>query len=417
MQAEFFNDFVDPPHHYRETEKRDPMTKLLRRIAAGEVEPVTEPQGKPLVKRLLRELDIPVESQVLVFSKTSLQKRAVNPENPRAIYFNKEVYLGWMPGGRIEIGSVDPWLGSVFYFQRPLDEMEGPLFVETRRCMGCHAGSATNFLPGPLGRSVFPGPDGRSLRSVPHELTGHEIPIEDRWGGWYVTGRHGKLRHLGNAIAFRTPEGRVELDRDQFANLDRLEPFFSPEAFLYGDRSDLLALLLLDHQVGMHYRLMEAHYRARQAFFDHGVEDASRFNELPATLRREVREFARPVVSYLLFQDEAPLGDEVLQTDPGFREVFLRQAKRTPDGHSLRDLELDGHLFVNRCSYMLHSHAFLELPVPLKEAVYGSLHEILAGQQPAAGYEYLGAEERKRILKILRETVADWPRDGTVAGR
>ena len=62
-----------------------------------------------------------------------------------------------MPGGRIEIASMDPLVGPVFYYERPLDSgNDRPVFAKSRRCIGCHAGSAANFMPGLLGRSVYP---------------------------------------------------------------------------------------------------------------------------------------------------------------------------------------------------------------------------------------------------------------------
>ena len=55
-----------------------------------------------------------------------------------------------MPDGRVEIASFDPELGPVFYFQRPLEDRKSRLLVRTRSCLGCHAGAATNFIPGSL---------------------------------------------------------------------------------------------------------------------------------------------------------------------------------------------------------------------------------------------------------------------------
>ena len=68
------------------------------------------------LKALLEELDIPLSSQSLVFSKTSMHRKSIFPDNPRAIYFNEEIYVGWIPGVKvIEIAVADPELGGVFY--------------------------------------------------------------------------------------------------------------------------------------------------------------------------------------------------------------------------------------------------------------------------------------------------------------
>ncbi len=408
VRAEFYNDFEDEPHNYAAVEKRDPMSVLLRKIDAEEIAPLTEPNGKPLVSRLLKELDIPVESQVMVFTKTSLQRRVVNPGNPRAIYFNEDVYLGWMPGGRVEVGSVDPWMGSVFFFQRELDDTTSPVIAESGRCFGCHAGSATNYMPGPLGRSIFPREDGRSARSTPHELTGHEVPFDLRWGGWYVTGQHENLRHLGNSIATRGATGGITIDMDKHANLTKLDAFFPTEKFLYGGKSDILAMLLLDHQIGLHNLLMETHYKARQGIHDFNVTDASSLAAMPEDAQKSYRRAAKKLADYLLFKSEAPLGPNQIQGDSAYQAAFLKDRRTTKDGRSLKDLKLNGHMFENRCSYMIYSAAFTNLPVPMKQAVYQRIQEILAAPEPLKGYEYLGTEERQRIGRILRETIADF---------
>jgi len=64
----------------------------------------------------LEAFDIPVESQVLVFSKTSLQASRISPRTPRAIYFNDEIYVAWVPNGnRLEVSVPSPRTGTNFY--------------------------------------------------------------------------------------------------------------------------------------------------------------------------------------------------------------------------------------------------------------------------------------------------------------
>ncbi|MDP7495664.1 MAG: hypothetical protein QGI77_04500, partial [Roseibacillus sp.] len=133
--AQFYNDYELEPHGYFIRDAKDPATTLLKRVQDGEVL-IKEANGKPLVERLLQELDLDKSTQVLVFSKTSLQRRTVSYNNPRALYFNESVYLGWMPGGRIELASFDPELGALFYLQRKLDDKTSPLFTRTRSCLG-----------------------------------------------------------------------------------------------------------------------------------------------------------------------------------------------------------------------------------------------------------------------------------------
>ena len=405
--SQFYNDYELEPHGYFSKDAKDPVTLLMKRVQRGEVL-IKEPNGKPLVERLLRELGLNKDTQVLVFSRTSLQRREVSYSNPRALYFNESVYLGWMPNGRIEIASFDPELGPIFYFQRELDDASSPLLARTRSCLGCHAGDATNFLPGSLGRSVYPDKSGRSLRSIDdYRRSGHHIPLHDRYGGWFVSGNHGAMRHMGNAIASREG-GKITIDREQFANLEKLDRFFSTEAYP-APGSDIAALLVFDHQVTMHHRLVEAAYRARQSLFDSKLDpketDVSKLSKGRST--DEFLEGRDKVVDYLLFRDETPIPK--VSCDPAFRRAF--SANRIADSRkrSLKDLRLDGRIFENRCSYMIYSPTFDQFPPMLKGAIYARIHEILTSPKPVEGFDYLGKEEKRRILEILDETKEDLP--------
>ena len=405
--SQFYNDYELEPHGYFSKEAKDPVTLLMKRVQQGEVQ-IKEPNGKPLVERLLRELGLDRDTQVLVFSRTSLQRREVSYSNPRALYFNESVYLGWMPDGRIEIASFDPELGPIFYFQRELDDKSSPLLERTRSCLGCHAGDATNFLPGSLGRSVYPDQSGRSLRSIDdYRRSGHHIPLHDRYGGWFVSGNHGSMRHMGNAIASRKG-GKITIDREQYANIKKLDRFFSTDAYP-APGSDIAALLVFDHQVTMHHRLVEAAYRARQSLFDSkldpGETDVSKLNE-----GRSVDEFIEgrdKVVDYLLFREETPIPE--VSCDPGFRRAFNANRITDSRNRSLKDLQLKGRIFENRCSYMIYSPTFEQFPPMLKGAIYERIHEILTAPGPIEGFEYLGKAEKRRILEILHETKDDLP--------
>ncbi len=405
--SQFYNDYELEPHGYFSKDAKDPVTLLMKRVQRGEIL-IKDPNGKPLVERLLRELGLNKDTQVLVFSRTSLQRREVSYSNPRALYFNESVYLGWMPNGRIEIASFDPELGPIFYFQRELDDASSPLLARSRSCLGCHAGDATNFLPGSLGRSVYPDKSGRSLRSIDdYRRSGHHIPLHDRYGGWFVSGNHGTMRHMGNAIATRE-QGEVTINREQFANLEKLDRFFSTEAYP-APGSDIAALLVFDHQVTMHHRLVEAAYRARQSLFDSKLDpketDLSKLSK-----GRSIDEFIEgrdKVVDYLLFRDETPIPK--ISCDPGFRRAFTANRIADSRKRSLKDLRLDGRIFENRCSYMIYSPTFDQFPPMLKGAIYARIHEILTSPKPVEGFDYLGKDEKRRILEILDETKEDLP--------
>ena len=405
--AQFYNDFELKPHGYFTRKPQDPMSLLMEKIDAGEVT-ITEENGKPLVERLLRELKLDKDTQVLVFSKTSLQKRAVSYRNPRAIYFNESVYLGWMPNGRVEVASFDPEIGPLFYFQRQLDDTRSRLFVRTRSCLGCHAGNATNFIPGSLGRSVYPDRTGRVLKGIEdYRRSGHHIPLQDRYGGWFVSGQHGKMRHMGNSIATRE-DGQVTIDRKRFANLEKLDQFFPTDSYL-APGSDIAALLVFDHQVTMHHRLVEATYRARQALFDSKL-DPMETDVAKLAAGRSIREFTEgvdKVIDYMLFREEIALPK--VSCEANFRRAFTANKRTDKGGNSLKDLRLDGRIFEHRCSFMIYSPSFEHMPPMLRGAIYDRLHQILTAQAPVKGFEHLGAEERTRIFEILRETKKDLP--------
>jgi hypothetical protein len=405
--AQFYNDYELEPHGYFSKDAKDPTTLLLKRIQRGEVL-ITEANGKPLVERFLKELKLDKDTQVLVFSKTSLQRRAVSYNNPRALYFNESVYLGWMPNGRIEIASFDPELGPLFYFQRQLDDKTSPLFARTRSCLGCHAGDATNFLPGSLGRSVYPDQTGRPIKSLDdYRRSGHHIPLHDRYGGWFVSGNHGTMRHMGNAIATRE-NGKVSIDREKFVNLEKLDRFFRTESYP-APGSNIAALLVFDHQVTMHHRLVEAAYRARQSLFDSKL-DPGEMDVSKLAKGRSMEEFMEgrdKVIDYMLFREEIAIPR--VSCDPGFRRAFT--ANRLPDQkkRSLKDLRLDGRIFENRCSYMIYSPTFEHLPSMLKGAIYRRIHEILTAKKPVEGFEHFEQDEKQRILEILHATKDDLP--------
>src|SRR5579871_1236978 len=93
----------------------DPVAQLQAKLDSGAAS-LEFDADHGYLKSLLQALNIPVDSQGLVFSKTSLQASLISPQTPRALYFNDDVYVGWVPGTKaLEIASVDPKNGPVFY--------------------------------------------------------------------------------------------------------------------------------------------------------------------------------------------------------------------------------------------------------------------------------------------------------------
>ena len=178
-----FQDFDQPPHRYFERAPRDAFSKLKDDLEKGRLN-LDMSSERAFLTSLLQVLKIPVASQMLVFSTTSLQLSFINPSNPRALYFNDDIYLGYIPGGRIEIVSTDPELGGIYYiFDIP--RPGGSIRVErSNRCMNCHANEDTLKVPGLAVKSVAPNPGGGSLDTFHPGQSGHSLPLAERFGGW-----------------------------------------------------------------------------------------------------------------------------------------------------------------------------------------------------------------------------------------
>jgi hypothetical protein len=114
--AQFRYDTEYPVIGYGKVAPANPFTEVLARIERGELVLDYNQDGSGYLASLLEALDINPASQVLVFSKTSLKQRFITPENPRSLFFNDAVYVGFVPGSTtLEIGAMDPALGPVFF--------------------------------------------------------------------------------------------------------------------------------------------------------------------------------------------------------------------------------------------------------------------------------------------------------------
>jgi hypothetical protein len=388
-----YHDIDEAPHNYRQRTPQDRFTRLKDDFESGRIA-LDRSGEKAFVVSVLQALDIPATSQMLVFSTTSLQLSLISPSNPRALYFNEDIYLGYVPGGRIEIVSLDPELGGIFYiFDIPKDTK--PLRIErSERCMNCHAGEDTGHVPGLVIKSVVPGPTGGSLTAYRQMQTGHGIPFEQRFGGWHVTGKHGITNHWGN-LTGRFVAGDVT--RIPNPPGERFNWARYPVA-----TSDLLPQLLHEHQAGFVNRVVEASYRARTALHanDGKLSDAQ---------VRELDTHAEIVTRYLLFADEAPLPPGGVEGDAAYRADFLRTRRAMAEGVSLKDFDLRRRLFKHRCSYMVYSPVFSGLPAPMKQRVYQRLSQALSLETPDKDYAYLPNSEKQTIRRILKATLTDLP--------
>jgi hypothetical protein len=368
---------------------------------------------KKTLENCLRALHVSPDTQVLLFSKTSLQRRRISPENPRALFFSDDLYLGWVPGGLIEATTSDPALGLAFYSLNPHPDSSKLQFQRDESCLTCHAGPLTRQWPALIIRSIFPDSTGEPIGNAGSFLTDHTSPLQERWGGWYVTGFHGSLRHMGNVSANETVDYESLLDREKGANLTNLSPHFLTSRYPRPD-SDILALMILEHQVMVHNRLAEGALRVRRwMHYQQSLQKelGDPFSNLPSgTALKVVQSETQRILEALLFVHEAPLPPEGIQGNSAFPAAFQANRRPDPKNRSLKDLNLKTRLFNYRCSYLIHSDAFSYLPRQLKNSVYLALNNILKSTSPQPPFNHLEDEERKAILEILLATQPDWPR-------
>ncbi len=362
-RAQIYLDNLPVDHRsigYYDAPASDPAAKL----AAGNIHLEFRADGTGYLAGLLDYFGINPDSQGLVFSKSSAQAAKISPRNPRAIYFNDEVAVGYVRGSpSMEVAAVDPVRGPIFYIFEP--DAEGkPSLKRGETCLHCHHGPSTLGVPGIFIGSVFPNSDGVPSRSKAI-ITDHRTAFADRWGGWYVSALQGEQRDRANAVA---PDPAAPED------LQKLVMKFSPAGYL-STTSDIVALMTFEHQTQMTNFITRLGWKAR-------IGEGSLDSDLEA------------LVKYMLFTDEAPLR-EPIQGVSSFTKTFPERGPRDSKGRSLRDFDLRTRLFRYPLSYMIYSRAFDALPDPVRMRVYRRLRDELAN--------------RPDIVAIVRETKTGLP--------
>ena len=404
--------YEQAPIHYSSTKPKDAVQLLERLLRNGKVN-IDRSDAWSVLNGVLEHLKIPLESQVLVFSKTSKQNDRISPQTPRAVYFNDNAYVGYSVGGSIEVAAIDPLLGPVFYLLDPHEDEKRPLhFERDQSCLSCHGGSFTREIPGVLVRSVFPAATGHPILSQGSTVVDTTTPFSDRWGGWYVTGKHGNSVHRGNVIATEQPDDTCEMPVEEGANVTDLAAFFEVESYPR-QQSDIVALMVLEHQTHVQNALTRANHAALRAMhMQRSLQKELRetvMDEPVGTARRIIDHSAEDLLDALLFKDEAVLPGGGIEGDVSFQTAFAKGAPQSADGRSLKDFQLLTRLFKHRCSYMIHSLTFQRLAPPLKQTVLARLKQVLQGQDASGRYAYLSASERGHIERILKDTkVANW---------
>ncbi len=376
--------FGQAPIRYHSPETTDRIAAWGKNVVERQLLPKLEPQ-RGYLNGLLDALEISPHSQILVFSKTAANTRQVAPKTPRAIYFDDEAYVAWIPGSKtLELGAVDPIKGFLFY-TLPQDGSTPPRLRRDQSCLTCHISSITLNIPGAMVRSMQVETGGRPYEGYP--LTTHDSPYERRFAGWYVTGATENMTHLGNLI------GREEFDRHRDeatfrGTLTDLTEFCDLSAYP-AKTSDIIPLLVFHHQAQGHNLIIRVGYESRLGIRSDAEDQLFR---------------------YLLFLDEPPLPGPIAG-DSEYQKWFTNKGPKVESGNSLRDFDLTHRLFRYRLSYLIYSRAFQQLPSDAKSRMLLRIHRALTGDDPAIPDDWHTAEERTAIANLLEETLPeeDWP--------
>ena len=290
------------------------------------------------LREILAALKVPVESQIVVFSKTSLQSPLITPRNPRSLYFNDSVAVGMVPGGILEVAAHDPKLGTVFYRGFLAPNAPAALLRSDANCLSCHEAYSTLGIPGMLTKSVPVGPTGKILPWLGNYTSDHSSAFEERWGGWFVTGSLGSVKHLGNVV-MPDPDSTPE-------------PVALPARQALTPHSDVVALMVFEHQMHLMNLLTRLAWESRTG--------------------GRVDDVAEEAASYMLFEGEAKLPNPISGSSD-YAKVFAAQGPFDPQGRSLRQFDLKTRLMRYPLSYMIYSPSFDDLPATAKEQLYAKL--------------------------------------------
>ncbi len=403
------DDFERDPINYSQATPDNVVSRLQQRLEAGQAS-LKFDGDRGYIDAVLKELNVPVSSQVLVFSKTSLQRSKISAKTPRALYFNDEVYIGFCQSGDVvEVSVADPQLGTVFY-SMDQDVEEPPKFLrQTDACLLCHGSSNTHYVPGHTIRSVFADAAGQPILAAGTHRTDHTSPLKERWGGWYVTGTHGEQEHLGNLVV-RTKRVPDKIDNSAGQNVTDLSTLIDVAPYP-APHSDLVALMVLEHQADAHNFLTRANFETRMALqYEKSLN--RELGEAPEhrwdSTKTRIKSSGEALVKYLLFSGEATLTGPVHGTS-GFEQEFPTRGPHDSRGRSLRDFELQTRLFKYPCSYLVYSPSFDGLPGEMKDFVLRRMYQVLTGADSSKEFSHLTAADRQAILEILRETKRDLP--------
>jgi hypothetical protein len=374
----------------------DSIALLEKQLESGKAKIDYAPNGSGYLPAILKLLDINIDSQVLVFSRTSIQNTHISPRTPRAIYFNDDTAVGFVQNGEVlELSAIDPRQGAVFY-SLETEKNDRPEFARRDDCLRCHQGAPTMGIPGILVSSVHPITDAEARESHGSAfITDDRTSFGERWGGWYVTGMHGSEVHLGNNPELADPLNPGRAVKEGTQNVTSLAGFFDTSRYL-APTSDIVALMTLEHQTRMTNLMTRIGWDARIALREGSARDR---------VNSEIEE----MVGYMLFVDEEPLKQPVAGVST-FTKTFAARGPRDAKGRSLRDFDLQKRLFRYPLSYMIYSAAFDGMPDIVRERVYQRVYDVLTGKDKGQTFAGLSPADRQAVLEIVRATKPKLPK-------
>jgi hypothetical protein len=406
-----------PAIQYSGPARANRIWRLQEKLNSGEIKLQWEPRNGYL-RSLLRALEIDISSQTLVFSKTSLQTSHISESTPRALYFNEDTYVGYVQGSDLlEFAAVDAKVGIVFFGMVNRQDTAPLLDREGGRCLTCH--DTYSMMGGGVPRVLVmsaPVDDPTDTRTYSSAAeVDDRTPIAERWGGWYLSGWYlpGKdgrtVTHFGN-LPQRTESGpklgaqlrALAATRDNRGNLNG---YFDTTRYLT-DKSDVVALLVLEHQTFVQNLITRTRYKAGTVLARDGRNlqaEPRLWKDLEASDQAALKVIMEPLLRALFFADAVPLAGQVV-TSSGFTERFAQRGPHDSEGRSLRELQLDQRMFRYPLSYMIQTDSFNALPAYALDYLDGRIVEVLRGNDPAGIGGKLTPEDRAAIRHILAET-------------
>lgn len=387
----------------------DPIQKLQAKLDAGTVK-LAHDSALGYLPAVLKALDIPVSSQMLVFSRTSLQTDKITPWSPRALYFNDDVYIGYVfDSDFLEVAAVHPTVGGRFYTFNQAQTDKPKFSRETTACLMCHnSRSVTNGVPGFMVLSTISDRHGYPITGVHDGATTDATPVAQRFGGWYVTGTYGTVGHSGNVYSqllssqvSDKPTFRAQFNPRPESQLPNLAGKFDSTYYL-STQSDIVAIMVLTHQTILHNLITAVHETAREATMEAAIGSPEARKAGPAITPR-LRGAVETLVRGMLFVNDATF-EAPMKGSTNFAQEFMTRGPRDAKGRSLRDLDLNKRLFKYRLSFLVYSEAFETLPEFAKRAVYARLYSILKGTDRTPDLQNISAEDRQNVLEILTAT-------------